>query len=99
MKKRLPEGIRKAILGKERIEDTFDRWYTIIRSKSKQKPDGLVSYIEDLKPMVKAKNKYSYRFENARLFLSLMFLRNRNKIDLEQVGELTDIFVNIQGKR
>ncbi|MHA1700006.1 MAG: hypothetical protein ACTSWN_14290 [Promethearchaeota archaeon] len=94
-KKRLPEGIRKAILGKERIEDTFDRWYSIIRSKARKSPDGLVSFINDLKPEIKTNNKYSYRFQYARLFMSLMFLRTRGKIDVMQEDELTDLYISL----
>ncbi|MHA1791862.1 MAG: hypothetical protein ACTSVI_04400 [Promethearchaeota archaeon] len=94
-KKRLPESIRKAILGKERIEETFDRWFNQIMKKSKEKEDGVVSYFEDLKPLIKKSNSYAYRFELARLFLSLMFLRNRNKINVDQVEELSDLYITL----
>ncbi|MFX0099372.1 MAG: hypothetical protein ACFFCS_07295 [Candidatus Hodarchaeota archaeon] len=99
VRKKLPEGIRKAILGKERIEDTFDRWYDLIWDKAKQAPDGLVSFFNDLMPGIEKKDKYGYRFDLARLFLSLMFLRNRNKVDLEQYEELSDIYVSTTQKK
>jgi hypothetical protein len=93
MKKMLPESIRKALLGKERIEDTFQRWLEIIYDGIRQSPDKQVSYFHDLKPHVEKKDKYGFRFEQARLFLSLMFLRNRDKIDVLQEDELSDMFI------
>jgi hypothetical protein len=93
MKKMLPESIRKALLGKERIEDTLQRWFEIIHEKVKQSPDKEISYFQDLKPLVERKDRYGFRFEQARLFLSLMFLRNRDKIDVKQEDELADMFV------
>nr|MDO8116616.1 hypothetical protein [Candidatus Sigynarchaeota archaeon] len=93
MRKTLPESIRKALLGKERIEDTFQRWLEIIYKKIKENPDKRASYFTDLKPVIEKTDKYKFRFEHARLFLSLMFLRNRGKIDLDQGEELSDIFV------
>ncbi len=93
MKKMLPESIRKALLGKERIEDTFQRWLEIIYDGIRKSPDKQVSYFHDLKPHVEKKDKYGFRFEQARLFLSLMFLRNRDKIDVLQEDELSDLFV------
>lgn len=99
VKKKLPEGIRKAILGKERIEETFDRWYSTIRQKLKESPEGEISYFDDLKPMVQMSNAYLHRFEHARLFMSLLFLRNRSKIDLKQHDELTDILVAMEKRK
>lgn len=96
VKKKLPESIRKALLGKERIEETFQRWLDIMLEKARKAPDHRVSYMNDLKPMVTKKDRYGYRFEQARLFLSMMFLRNRDKIDLEQHEELGDIYVTKQ---
>ncbi len=93
MKKMLPESIRKALLGKERIEDTFQRWLDIIYDGIRKNPDKQVSYFHDLQPLVEKKDKYGFRFEQARLFLSLMFLRNRDKIDVLQEDELSDLFV------
>ncbi|NMC04123.1 MAG: hypothetical protein GYA24_02865 [Candidatus Lokiarchaeota archaeon] len=93
MKKMLPESIRKALLGKERIEETFQRWLDIIYDGIKKSPDQQVSYFHDLKPLVEKKDRYGFRFEQARLFLSLMFLRNRDKIDVLQQDELADLFV------
>ena len=96
MKKKLPESIRKALLGKERIEETLQRWLDITLEKARKVQDHRVSYNKDLKPMITKKDRYGYRFEQARLFLSLMFLRNRDKIDLEQFEELGDIYVTKQ---
>ncbi|MEX2683801.1 MAG: hypothetical protein Q6373_019670 [Candidatus Sigynarchaeota archaeon] len=93
MKKMLPESIRKALLGKERIEDTFQRWLDIIYEGIKKSPDKQVSYFHDLKPRVEKKDRYGYRFEQARLFMTLMFLRNRDKIDVVQEEELADMYV------
>ena len=93
MKKSLPESIRKALLGKERIEDTFQRWLEIIYEKIKQSPDKQVSYFHDLKPLVERKDRYGFRFGQARLFLSLMFLRTRDKVDVIQEEEMADMFV------
>jgi hypothetical protein len=93
MKKMLPESIRKALLGKERIEDTFQRWLEIIYDGIRQSPDKQISYFHDLKPLVEKKDRYGFRFEQARLFLTLMFLRNRDKIDVLQDDELSDMFV------
>ena len=99
VRKKLPEGIRKAILGKERIEDTFDRWHDMIREKARKAPDGIVSFFNDLMPGIEKKEKYGYRWDLARLFLSLMFLRNRNKVDLDQGEELSDIYVTVISKK
>nr|MDO8087733.1 hypothetical protein [Candidatus Sigynarchaeum springense] len=93
MKKMLPESIKKAMLGKERIEDTFQRWLEIIYEGIKNSPDKQVSYFHDLKPRVEKKDRYGFRFGQARLFLTLMFLRNRDKIDVLQEEELADMYV------
>ena len=112
LKKRLPEEIMKAIFGKERVEDTFQKWLEIMHLKYKQNKE--VSYFNDLKPLLQEKYsadlahtgdrtgedspaalaiKTQYRFDLARLFMSMMFLRNRDKIDLAQGDELQDIIV------
>jgi chromatin segregation and condensation protein Rec8/ScpA/Scc1 (kleisin family) len=109
LKKRLPEEIMKAIFGKERVEDTFQKWLEIMHIKYKQNKE--VSYFNDLKPLLKDKYstdlarvidpesptalgiKTQYKFDLARLFMSMMFLRNRDKIDLAQADELQDILV------
>jgi len=93
-RKALPDSIRKALLGKERIEDTLQRWLEIIHEKIKQNPDKTASYFNDLKPMIEKTDRYGYRFEEARLFLSLMFLRNRDKIEVTQEEELTDMVIS-----
>ncbi len=92
-RKTLPESIRKALLGKERIEDTFQRWLEIMYKRIKESPDKRASYFNDLKPLIEKVDRFKFKFEHARLFLSMMFLRNRGKIDLEQGEELTDIYV------
>ena len=92
-KKKLPQSLMKAILGKERIEDTFQNWFNTMVDKIKKDPDNQISYLRDLKPLIEKKDPYGYRFDLARLFLSMMFLRNRSKIDLFQEDELSDIYI------